>query len=77
MSITDEVHSSVVHAFAGHIERKFLAVPDGASWAEAIFHVAGFDTPRRFFINAVQVYLSFTVGFMMTYVKKLKHEPSF
>ncbi|KAH0452237.1 hypothetical protein IEQ34_019536 [Dendrobium chrysotoxum] len=39
----------------GHIERRFVAVPIGATWAEATVRTAGFDTARRFFIDAVQI----------------------
>ncbi|KAG9441237.1 hypothetical protein H6P81_017091 [Aristolochia fimbriata] len=39
----------------GHIERKFLKVPLGASWVEASMRTSGFDTPRRFFVDTVQV----------------------
>eukprot|EP00250_Pteridium_aquilinum_P012313 c20649_g1_i1 orf=679-4899(-) len=39
----------------GHIERKFIVVPIGATWAEATMRTSGFDTPRRFYLNAVQL----------------------
>ncbi|CAK9160937.1 unnamed protein product [Ilex paraguariensis] len=39
----------------GHIERSFIEVPDGASWVEATIRTSGFDTARRFFIDAVQI----------------------
>ncbi|KAJ7534838.1 hypothetical protein O6H91_12G006200 [Diphasiastrum complanatum] len=39
----------------GHIERRFIAVPEGSTWVEANFRVTGFDTPRKFFLNAVQL----------------------
>lgn len=39
----------------GHIERKFIEVPIGASWVEASMRTSGFDTARRFYIDAVQV----------------------
>ncbi|KAI5070002.1 hypothetical protein GOP47_0014345 [Adiantum capillus-veneris] len=39
----------------GHIERRFIVVPIGATWAEATMRVSGFDTPRRFYLNAVQL----------------------
>ncbi|XP_068645593.1 tripeptidyl-peptidase 2 isoform X2 [Aristolochia californica] len=39
----------------GHIERKFIKVPLGASWAEATMRTSGFDTSRRFFVDTVQV----------------------
>ncbi|MCO5584159.1 hypothetical protein L7F22_038082 [Adiantum nelumboides] len=39
----------------GHIERRFIKVPVGATWAEATMRVSGFDTPRRFYLNAVQL----------------------
>ncbi len=40
---------------AGQVERRFIAVPEGTTWAEATLRVGGFDTPRKFFINAAQV----------------------
>ncbi|KAJ8771388.1 hypothetical protein K2173_026565 [Erythroxylum novogranatense] len=39
----------------GHIERRFIEVPFGASWVEATLRTSGFDTARRFFVDAVQV----------------------
>ncbi|MCO5584273.1 hypothetical protein L7F22_038197 [Adiantum nelumboides] len=39
----------------GHIERRFIKVPVGATWSEATMRVSGFDTPRRFYLNAVQL----------------------
>lgn len=39
----------------GHIERKFIVVPSGATWAEVTMRTSGFDTPRRFYLNAVQM----------------------
>ncbi|XP_010255392.1 PREDICTED: tripeptidyl-peptidase 2 [Nelumbo nucifera] len=39
----------------GHIERRFIEVPPGASWAEATMRTSGFDTARRFFVDAVQI----------------------
>lgn len=39
----------------GHIERRFIVVPVGATWAEATVRASGFDTPRRFYVNAVQL----------------------
>ncbi|KAG0483009.1 hypothetical protein HPP92_011093 [Vanilla planifolia] len=39
----------------GHIERKFINVPVGATWAEAMIRTSNFDTARRFFIDTVQV----------------------
>jgi hypothetical protein len=41
---------------AGHIERRFINVPFGASWAEVTMRTSAFDTPRRFFLDTVQVY---------------------
>ncbi|PKA45566.1 tripeptidyl-peptidase II [Apostasia shenzhenica] len=40
----------------GHIERRFIAVPAGATWAEATVRASGFDTARRFFIDTVQIF---------------------
>ncbi|KAM0047332.1 putative tripeptidyl-peptidase II [Helianthus debilis subsp. tardiflorus] len=39
----------------GHIVRKFIKVPYGATWVEAAMSTAGFDTPRRFYIDTVQI----------------------
>ncbi|PON90851.1 Tripeptidyl peptidase [Trema orientale] len=40
----------------GHIERRFLEVPLGASWVEATMQTSGFDTARRFFVDTVQLF---------------------
>ncbi|XP_048229293.1 tripeptidyl-peptidase 2 isoform X2 [Ricinus communis] len=39
----------------GHIERRFIEVPLGASWVEATMRTSGFDTTRRFFVDTVQI----------------------
>lgn len=39
----------------GHIERRYLEVPVGATWVEATMRTSGFDTPRRFFVDTVQI----------------------
>ncbi|RXI08399.1 hypothetical protein DVH24_022543 [Malus domestica] len=39
----------------GHIERRFIEVPLGATWVEATMQTSGFDTARRFFIDSVQL----------------------
>lgn len=39
----------------GHIERKYIEVPHGASWVEATMNLSSFDTPRRFFVDTVQI----------------------
>jgi tripeptidyl-peptidase-2 len=39
----------------GHIERRYIEVPIGASWIEATMKTSGFDTARRFFIDTVQI----------------------
>ncbi|KAL2334720.1 hypothetical protein Fmac_015933 [Flemingia macrophylla] len=39
----------------GHIERRYIEVPYGATWAEATMKTSGFDTPRRFYVDAVQI----------------------
>ncbi|KAK7279941.1 hypothetical protein RJT34_25002 [Clitoria ternatea] len=39
----------------GHIERKYIEVPHGASWVEATLNASSFDTARRFFVDAVQI----------------------
>ncbi|XP_006647647.1 tripeptidyl-peptidase 2 [Oryza brachyantha] len=40
---------------SGHIERRFINVPIGASWVEVTMRTSAFDTPRRFFLDAVQI----------------------
>ncbi|KAG6485549.1 hypothetical protein ZIOFF_054109 [Zingiber officinale] len=39
----------------GHIERKFIEVPFGATWVQATMRASGFDTARRFFIDTIQI----------------------
>ncbi|XP_011076155.1 tripeptidyl-peptidase 2 isoform X2 [Sesamum indicum] len=39
----------------GHIERKFVEVPIGATWVEVTVKTSGFTTARRFFIDSVQI----------------------
>uniref|UniRef100_A0A2P2LLV1 Tripeptidyl-peptidase 2 isoform X2 n=1 Tax=Rhizophora mucronata TaxID=61149 RepID=A0A2P2LLV1_RHIMU len=39
----------------GHIERRYIEVPYGASWVEANMLTSGFDTTRRFFVDTVQI----------------------
>ncbi|RDY13416.1 Tripeptidyl-peptidase 2, partial [Mucuna pruriens] len=39
----------------GHIERRYIEVPHGATWAEATMKTSGFDTARRFYVDAVQI----------------------
>ncbi|GLT35948.1 hypothetical protein SLA2020_103570 [Shorea laevis] len=39
----------------GHIERRYIEVPLGASWVEATMQTSGFDTTRRFFVDTVQI----------------------
>ncbi|THU55160.1 hypothetical protein C4D60_Mb11t03630 [Musa balbisiana] len=39
----------------GHIERRFIDVPFGATWVKATMRTSGFDTARRFFIDTVQI----------------------
>ncbi|XP_062222524.1 tripeptidyl-peptidase 2 [Phragmites australis] len=40
---------------SGNIERSFINVPFGASWAEVTMRTSAFDTPRRFFLDTVQI----------------------
>jgi len=42
-------------ASLGHIERRYIEVPHGATWAEATMKTSDFDTARRFYVDAVQV----------------------
>lgn len=39
----------------GHIERRFIEVPLGATWIEATMRTSGFTTARRFYIHSVQI----------------------
>ncbi|XP_071686212.1 tripeptidyl-peptidase 2 [Rutidosis leptorrhynchoides] len=39
----------------GHIVRKYIEVPYGATWVEATMRTSGFDTARRFYIDVVQL----------------------
>ncbi|XP_027110305.2 tripeptidyl-peptidase 2 isoform X1 [Coffea arabica] len=39
----------------GHIERRYIEVPVGATWVEATMRTSGFDTARRFFVDSVQI----------------------
>lgn len=47
----------------GKIERKYIEVPVGATWAEATLRASGFDTARRFFVDAVQVHYAVRISF--------------
>ncbi|XP_057527935.1 tripeptidyl-peptidase 2 isoform X1 [Amaranthus tricolor] len=55
------INSPPVISFAGmqfcpgHIERKYIVVPLGATWVEATMRTSGFDTSRRFFVDTVQL----------------------
>ncbi|CAE6185616.1 unnamed protein product [Arabidopsis arenosa] len=40
---------------SGHIERRYIEVPQGATWAEATMRTSGFDTTRRFYIDTLQL----------------------
>ncbi|KAF3597894.1 hypothetical protein DY000_02026985 [Brassica cretica] len=40
---------------SGHIERRYMEVPLGATWAEATIRTSGFDTTRRFYIDTLQL----------------------
>ncbi|KAI4384768.1 hypothetical protein MLD38_002876 [Melastoma candidum] len=50
-----EIPFSKMSFVPGHIERRFVRVPQGAAWAEAIMQTSEFDTTRRFFVDAVQI----------------------
>ncbi|KAL2642830.1 hypothetical protein R1flu_010417 [Riccia fluitans] len=39
----------------GFTDRRFILVPEGATWAEVTIRCHGFDTPRRFLVSAVQL----------------------
>ncbi|KAK2385123.1 tripeptidyl-peptidase [Trifolium repens] len=38
----------------GHIERRYTEVPHGASWVDVSIKTSGFDTPWKFYLDAVQ-----------------------
>ncbi|XP_047082269.1 tripeptidyl-peptidase 2-like isoform X1 [Lolium rigidum] len=40
---------------SGHIERRFINVPIGASWVEVTMCTSALDTPRRFYLDTVQM----------------------
>ncbi|XP_019058062.1 PREDICTED: tripeptidyl-peptidase 2-like [Tarenaya hassleriana] len=40
---------------AGHLERRYVEVPRGATWVEASIRTSGFDTTRQFFIETLQL----------------------
>lgn len=44
--------------FVGHIERRYMEVPAGATWVEATMRTSGFDTARIFSVAVVQVTFS-------------------
>lgn len=56
---------SVIHMIVGHIERKFVEVPIGATWVEVTMKTCGFSTARTFFIDCVQVYVWIGIIFPM------------
>jgi hypothetical protein len=39
----------------GDVMRQFISVPEGTTWAEATLRISGFDTPRKYYVNAVQL----------------------
>lgn len=39
----------------GHIERRFVKVPEGATWAAATIRLSQFDTPRMFLVHTLQL----------------------
>ncbi|KAJ4800193.1 Tripeptidyl-peptidase 2 [Rhynchospora pubera] len=41
--------------YPGYIERRYINVPIGASWVEVTMRASGFDTPRRFFLDTLQM----------------------
>ncbi len=41
----------------GDVLRRFVAVPDGATWAEISVRAGALDTPRMFVLHALQVRL--------------------
>ncbi|XP_010546477.1 PREDICTED: tripeptidyl-peptidase 2-like [Tarenaya hassleriana] len=42
-------------AALGHIERRYVEVPRGATWVEATIRTSWFDTTRQFFIETLQL----------------------
>ncbi|XP_047168815.1 tripeptidyl-peptidase 2-like isoform X2 [Vigna umbellata] len=58
MAVTDRnplVSFSNMLFLPGHVERKYIEVPNGASWIEATMNASSFDTVRRFFVHTVQI----------------------
>ncbi|CAL9008689.1 unnamed protein product [Prunus brigantina] len=55
MAVINRPPFSRMSFLPGHIERRFIEVPLGATWVEATMQTSGFDTARRFFIDSVQL----------------------
>ncbi|KAL2995551.1 hypothetical protein AAZX31_10G222000 [Glycine max] len=58
MAVTDrppQVSFSKMLFQPGHVQRKYIEVPHGASWVEATMNASSFDTARRFFVHTVQI----------------------
>ncbi|KAL9317577.1 hypothetical protein ACSQ67_014094 [Phaseolus vulgaris] len=58
MAVTDRhpvVSFSNMLFLPGQVERKYIEVPNGASWIEATMKASSFDTVRRFFVHTVQI----------------------
>ncbi|KAK1266677.1 hypothetical protein QJS04_geneDACA000427 [Acorus gramineus] len=50
-----KISLSDIQFLPGHVERRFIEVPHGATWFEATMQTSGFDTARKFLINTVQI----------------------
>ncbi|KAK1289335.1 hypothetical protein QJS10_CPB18g01565 [Acorus calamus] len=46
---------SDIQFLPGHVERRFIEVPHGATWVEATMQTSRFDTARKFLISTVQI----------------------
>ena len=55
MSLTLSVILFLFVASLGHIERRYIEVSHGASWAEVTMITSGFDTTQTFYLDVVQV----------------------
>ncbi len=47
--------SEKMHFVPGHLERRFIAVPPGVTWADLRLRTGDMDGPRRFVVHTLQV----------------------
>lgn len=65
ITIIYSVLLGIISLITGQIERRFINVPIGASWVEVTMRTSGFDTPRKFFLDTLQVHFSMIIYFYM------------